>query len=437
MNLLKKCILGLALVAGVWFLPALFPMQRYLQQAEQAASDALGVPVKIGSARLMLLPTPRVVASQLTVGSQQDLMLQSMAIVPKLTTLWQSPKVVDVEIDGVICKSGVLAAYDKVQAKLAEPAADATPAVLARQIRLHAVDVSALVSLPVLDADIALDDNRVQSVHVNSSDRSLQLALTPDGLNQRVHVQLQQFRLPSTGWVVDKGSLNALLMPKRLQLDDMALQLLGGTITGGGNLTWQQHAQASMQFNLRGLSMQQISQHGDSPYLTGQLYGTGTVSAKAAQVGELGQHTVVQAGLEVKHGVLHGLDLVKIAKFLVKNGERGGETQFDTLRAQLRLVDGGAQLRQIQMASGLMTAAGNMQVTTGKQLDGDITVAVKQSAGMLEVPLEIGGSVGQPRVIPDKAATVGAAVGTVLMPGIGTGLGMKAGSKLKSWFGGN
>ena len=55
------------------------------------------------------------------------------------------------------------------------------------------------------------------------------------------------------------------------------------------------------------------------------------------------------------------------------------------------------------------------------------------------VPLDVGGTLDSPELTLTRAALIGAAIGTVIMPGAGTGagasLGDKVGDKLKNIFG--
>jgi len=46
------------------------------------------------------------------------------------------------------------------------------------------------------------------------------------------------------------------------------------------------------------------------------------------------------------------------------------------------------------------------------------------------VPLVVGGTLAAPEVTLTRGALLGAAVGTVVMPGVGTGAGMELGDRL-------
>jgi hypothetical protein len=138
--------------------------------------------------------------------------------------------------------------------------------------------------------------------------------------------------------------------------------------------------------------------------------------------------------------VLYGLDLVKVASFLVKQSAKGGQTQFDTFTGQLAVTGKRYHLKQMDVSSGLISAKGDVKINELEKLNGTGEVALKQSVGLVSVPLIVSGTLDNPVVLPSKAALAGAAVGTAILgPGLGTSLGSKAGSAvsgLKNLFGG-
>ncbi|MDP8568383.1 AsmA-like C-terminal region-containing protein [Methylophilus aquaticus] len=432
---MKKWIVLLVFVAAIWLLPLLIPLAPYVRQAEQHASDVLGVPLVIDSAKIQLLPSPRVVAHGVHVGGGSDVSVEELSVVPELSSIFSAQRVISVMMDGVLVKKTALVAYDIVQSRLAGRQSDANAPVLVKQVQIDHLDVSALVGLPVMRASAGLADNALQSLRLETHDRTLVADLLPQGQAQALQVKLHDFVLPGHRLKVDEGEVRASLQAKALHITQVELRMLDGKVTGQGELGWQSSAKASGKFQLQGVAMRALTRTGRGPYLSGGLSGNGSLGAETAQLGGLLDHLWVEARLEVKEGVLHGIDLVKIAKLLLKQGGQGGETAFDTLRTQLKVQGKRTQFKQLELESGLMTAKGNVDVLDGKQLEGAVTVAVKATAGMLEVPLDVGGTVDAPTVLPDKAAALGAAVGTALMPGVGTSLGIKAGSQFKKLFG--
>ena len=91
-NFLKKSkkiivgVIGILLVLIV--LPFLIPTEKYLAQFEHTATEMLGVPVQITHARLYFIPTPRLSVDGVVIGKQQDVSIESISVVPSLSTLF-------------------------------------------------------------------------------------------------------------------------------------------------------------------------------------------------------------------------------------------------------------------------------------------------------------------------------------------------------------
>ena len=61
---------------------------------------------------------------------------------------------------------------------------------------------------------------------------------------------------------------------------------------------------------------------------------------------------------------------------------------------------------------------------------------LRGTASLLTVPLHVSGTVQDPLVRPTKSALAGAVAGSVLLPGIGTAIGLKASQLTDKLFGG-
>ena len=68
-------------------------------------------------------------------------------------------------------------------------------------------------------------------------------------------------------------------------------------------------------------------------------------------------------------------------------------------------------------------------------MSGRVNAQVKALGASTGIPLNVAGTVHSPLLYPTTAAMAGAAIGTVLLPGVGTGLGAKAGQAIGNLFG--
>jgi len=84
----KKYLIGLVVLISILIvIPFFIPMRTYLDKAEGIASDKAGVPVTIASGRLLLIPTPRLIAKDISVGNEQELKLEEISVIPTLASL--------------------------------------------------------------------------------------------------------------------------------------------------------------------------------------------------------------------------------------------------------------------------------------------------------------------------------------------------------------
>ena len=67
-------------------------------------------------------------------------------------------------------------------------------------------------------------------------------------------------------------------------------------------------------------------------------------------------------------------------------------------------------------------------------LTGRLGVSVARTGGFMGVPVSLSGTTQDPVVRPTRGYTIGAVVGTVLFPGVGTALGASAGGALEGRF---
>jgi len=135
----------------------------------------------------------------------------------------------------------------------------------------------------------------------------------------------------------------------------------------------------------------------------------------------------------------HGIDLARAVRLVGLS--RGGVTRLDTLAGQVRTHGRVVELRNLVASSGALSAAGNVTITPDRQLQGrlDVNLGAKMVSTAVGVPLRVEGTLDTPQLRLTRAAMTGAAIGTLIFPGVGTGagetLGEKIGEGLKGFFG--
>ena len=443
MNKYKKILIGAAVVIGLLvILPFLIPMQTYLREAEKLASQKLGQPVVIQSVHLFLLPSPRVVADGIVVGKHEELKVERLVVIPTLASLFSDTKSLDLTIGKPIIKAEGLEFISALTAKNADSSVPLS-------IHVRHIEVNELqlvwpgANYPAMNAQATLTEaNTLESATLETLDGKLMADVSPNGDEQLIVVTADKWTLPvGLPLLIDKAKLEIHLKDSRLEIPNIDIALYGGKLTGNAVINWQNSWRLHGKLKVANLAVQQPSRMvSKAVYLSGNLFGSGNFSAKSKEAGRLADNLHADFNFKVNSGVLHGLDLVKMASLLLKQNQGGGETQFDTFSGLLNVSGKQYHLRNLKISSGLLAATGQVKVKPNKSLDGVMVVDVKNGMGLAAIPLNVSGTVDNPEVSPSKAALAGAIAGTAILgPGVGTSVGVKAAGaldKLKGLFGG-
>ena len=89
------------------------------------------------------------------------------------------------------------------------------------------------------------------------------------------------------------------------------------------------------------------------------------------------------------------------------------------------------RVNELCARSPLLVAGGYVEVAPDQKLSGKLDVSVAKTGGFVGVPIALAGTTSDPSVTLTRGAAIGAVIGTVLLPGIGTSLGASAGSRLE------
>ncbi len=437
----KKYLIGFAAVISVLIvIPFFIPLRAYLDQAEQVAGEKIGAPVSIGSGRLALLPTPRVGARDIAVGRQQEIKVAQIRVVPALNSLFSASKVIEIKISKPVIAKPALEIISAYSSKKTE--ADNQPALL--DVKRVAITNLQLVwpdmKLPVMNLDVRLASHNVfESAHLQTADGVFNADIKPEAGGHMIKINALKWILPAgLPLLVDKAALEMHLKGDRLDIPRIDIALYKGSLNGNAALSWEKGWRLSGKLNVKNLAVKEPSSMvSKSVYLSGNLFGNGIFSSAAKEASALADNFNADFKFDVKDGVLHGLDLVKIASLLTKQGA-GGDTRFNEFSGVLNVKGKQYALRDIKISSGLLAANGQVKVKPSKALDGVVEVELKKDVSLAAIPLQVSGTVDKPTVLPTKAALAGAVAGTAILgPGVGTSLGIKAGGavdKIKGLF---
>ncbi len=376
-------------------------------RVEREASAALGVPVRLGRLSVDVWPLPAVAADQVHVQAQPPLTLERIEARPVWTGLLGGR----LEISTLIVRQAVVpqAAVAAIAAglqKRPQPAAAPSGApeggapLWPRSVRL---------------AGVTWVDDKGQRLTVDA-----QADLGTDGLVDDAKLQVTQGR-----FVGARAQLRREGPDWPLRVD-----IGGGSITG--KLQIQPVAGKPglhlLQGNLTTDNVEVAALTAPSKTLSGKLQAQTSLRGEFRALGQLADVLATQTRFTVRDALIQGIDLAKAVETVGLS--RGGLTRLDTLAGQVATQGRAVQITNLVATSGKLAANGSIAIAPNRSLSGRINVDVPTTKGALAVPLAVSGTLDDPSVMLTRSAMLGAAIGTVLAPGVGTGAGAATGGRL-------
>jgi hypothetical protein len=226
------------------------------------------------------------------------------------------------------------------------------------------------------------------------------------------------------------------------ELNEVNARLYGGTANGNVSVRWDEGLALKGRVDIKQVEVKDVvALLSPKTRVSGRLTASPTFSASAAKAAQLDEALRLESNFSVHNGILYGLDLPSAVGALTKQGHSGGQTQFDQLSGHLVAAGRAYRFTQLQIASGGLSAKGNVAIAPNKNLSGQLTATLSGAGARANVPLVLAGSLDSPMVYPNATALLGsaaaaAAAGTaVLGPGAGTAAGSKVGEVVEGLFG--
>lgn len=225
---------------------------------------------------------------------------------------------------------------------------------------------------------------------------------------------------------------------QRLRIETARFQGYNGDVEAQAEITWAPQWRIVFEAKSRGVRLAPLLAVFQKRSLDGTLVSRCKGTLKGAEFSGLLAQPDVNCHFNIIEGEIYDADLERAAN-LLKTGPTGrGSTPFDRLRGQLHLKQEAARFSGLQLHSKVLEATGGLTVDDQNKLDGELSVGLKNTAGVVSVPLLVEGSVTDPVIRPTTSAMAGGAAGTLLLgPGLGTAVGVKVGEvfqKATSWF---
>ena len=389
---LGKILAGLfvLLLAALFIVPMLLPMQGYRTGIEQQLGAKLQQPVHIGKLSGRLLPTPALVLTDVSVGDAKQIKAQQAKLNFGFSALFGAVKPIDsLSLDGVTVDGAVLPAA----ALWLQQVASDRRYPLTRIELAHGKLESDGVGYSDVDGefDFAANGQFAQAkLSANAHKLALEIHATPEQKLQ-LSVTLRDTALPSLpNWVFDDLKATGELSQDELRISDLDGRIRGGVLTGEARINWRAGWRVQGSLAAKVIPLENISK-----LLNGDMDGTAHFQMQSESLAKLADAAILNGVFSVKKGFISGVDVVETARLRSREGVPGGRTHFDALNGELYYANDSYQFRQLNINDSVMKAVGALTVSHQK-LAGNFSADLSMRAGMGSVPLQVDGTIESP-----------------------------------------
>ena len=415
--------------------PFFVSLDDFIPRIEREASEKLKEPVTIKSLKFRMLPLPHITVDGITVGRTQDITLGKVTVTPVLLSLLSTPKVIrSIELNSLVLTQK---AIDKIPVWMKQDGAT-PPAVRIESIRLDDARIKLeKTTFGPFDARVTLD-GKGQPVDalITTQDGKLKASIKPDEANYLIDAVAKGWQSPVGPPIAfDELTIKGVATLNGVDLNQVSAKLYGGNVNGKAQAAWHKGLQIKGSFEVNQVELKSlVPLFSPNAKLSGRLNAKPVFSAAAGDASQLLNALHLETPFSVQNGILHGVDIAKAATSLIKSGASGGETHFEQLSGHLVRDRGAHKFTDLRIASGALAADGNVNITAKQELSGRVNAQVKAVGTSANIPLNVAGTVSSPLLYPTGGTMTGAAIGTVLLPGIGTGVGAKIGESIEGLF---
>lgn len=269
------------------------------------------------------------------------------------------------------------------------------------------------------------------------ADMSTHLTLKTEPAKQALHydVIVQNLLLP-VGPPLDFKRVEArgTLATQKIVLNNVHIEGYQGQLDGRGTLSWGHRWELEFVSQGRGLKLGPLLAVFEQRNLDGLLDGECSGKSRAETFTTLLKQPSLNCDLRIADGILYNTDLEQAASLIKRDTDAKGNTPFDHLSTQLQMTKGQVQLDEITIRSTTLEAKGKLSIDPADKLAGEMSVGLKNTGGVVSVPLVVSGVVGEPVFRPTKSAVAGGVAGTAILgPGVGTAIGVKVGEAVQKF----
>ena len=401
---IAAAVLGAAWLAVAMWLPT---DDDLVARLTAEAEERLGVKVTIGSARWALLPTPMVVVNDFRTHQAQPVVIRQLTAHPKTRDLLDRKLAfARIVIDDAVFPRNSVRAF---HAKPGASALEAGDGALLERFEFRNLTWISYSGIPVIyDGEIDFDPHwrpRHAELRRPGIKPAFTLTLKREGDADRWQTRIHVGGGTGHGNVALKTAENGV-MHLSGQLEPRDIEV----------------ASMMSSFNRRSV-------------VGGKGSGQTVLSADGKSLGELARSLHTRTTFSVHPATVLRFDLDKTIS--TRGKERDGQTELQELTGQIDTQNTDEGMRAtytgLKARAGKYTATSNIMIYH-RQIEASGTFYLVE--GATGVPFTVNGPLDKPKLSMERGVMAGAAVGTAVLPGMGTDIGASIGGFFGRLFSG-
>jgi len=393
---IKPLALGIAAVMLLGIgIAHLVPFNFYIPELERQVADSLGQRVVVQDIRFSVFPAPHLKLEGVTIGDLASVRIAKARLFPRFSSWFADKKIMRrVELESVALSEDSVSALSIWSRRQAQ----ATPINFQHLQVKDAKLAHRLLDLFAFDADMDVDKGRFVKAQMKSTDRRITIDFLPQGDALHIDLSAVSSMLPLEPRLqFDTLKVSALVRGGSLTASSIEGQLYGGSLTGTAQMDWRKGWQFSADIGVRQVAIEpSLLLFTRDIKIEGNLEAKVRVAAQSAALEDLFGAPQLQATFRAKNGEISGIDLVRALQAPSRSGNVGGKTHFNELTGALHLANGRYQYRQIKLQGGVISAAGNLDISPDHNLSGNLIGELRTRATAIRTPFTFGGTLASP-----------------------------------------
>lgn len=359
---------------------------------EKLASEAIKTPVKVGAVNASLWPNPHLVLESVSIGKAAEIKISKVHIDPVFGTIFEDNKTLNrLELDTATVDTEALSQSIEWLANSQAYGHVRVEEIAFKNISLQTPEFK----LKPFSGEVKLSDNHAQEVVLHDEGHTLQAQITPSAAGYKVAIEASDWQPPLGAPVVfDNLQAQGVAQGHALRFDHIEAEFNGGKLKASMNLDWSAIWQASGEFDLQQVRLQEIV-----PVFTplmqikGHLDAKGNYVVASEQLAALLDTPQITARFDATNGEIGGIDLVR-AMHAGTGQSVGGTTRFDKFSGNLNLNQGHYQYRQLQLDGGQLQATGEVDILADQTLSGKVRTQLNIKNRPMQANYNLSGKTG-------------------------------------------